>query len=53
VTQSFTEADGGTSGTLTIVDGNQQASLSLAGAYTTSNFTLAADLTGGTLVKFA
>jgi autotransporter passenger strand-loop-strand repeat protein len=41
-----------TGGTLSVIDGTKQASLSLAGHYTTGSFTLASDGAGGTLVKF-
>ena len=51
VTNLFTAAPGGLGGTLTVVDGSQQASLTLAGAYNSSDFTLAAG-TSGTLIKF-
>ena len=50
-TRSFTQATG--SGTLTGSSGGKTAALSLLGSYTTSNFTLADDHAGGTLVKFA
>ena len=49
-TSSFAEAANNTSGTLTVVDGGIQAQLTLAGSYVTSNFTLATDSAGGTLV---
>jgi hypothetical protein len=41
------------SGTLTVTDGNQHASLSLSGPYSTSNFALASDGAHGTLITFA
>jgi autotransporter passenger strand-loop-strand repeat protein len=49
-TVSWTEAAGNTSGTLTITDGAQVASLTLLGDYVTSNFTLASDAQSGTYV---
>ncbi len=51
-TLSFTEAAGKTSGTLSVVHGTAQANLTFAGSYTTSNFSLAGDGAGGTLVKY-
>ncbi len=50
-TRSFTEAGGGTSGTLTVTDGGKVAHLSLLGSYVTSDFALSTDGAGGTLVK--
>jgi hypothetical protein len=52
-TQSFTEAPSHTSGTLSVINGASQAHLTLLGSYVTSNFALANDGAGGTLVKFA
>jgi len=52
-TRSFFEAPSHTSGTLSVVTGALQANLTLHGSYVTSNFTLANDGAGGTLVKFA
>jgi autotransporter passenger strand-loop-strand repeat protein len=52
-TPSFTEAASHTSGTLSVINGVSQAHLTLLGSYVTSNFGLANDGTGGTLVKFA
>ncbi len=49
-TVSFTEAAGATSGTLAVSDGTETANITLAGQYTTGNFTLASDGSGGTLV---
>ena len=49
-TRNFTEAISNTSGTLTVSDGTHTASLTLLGQYTTSQFNLAGDLHGGTLV---
>jgi hypothetical protein len=51
-TWSFTEAASLTSGTLSVVDGVQSASLSLLGNYVTSDFALSNDKHGGTFVKF-
>jgi hypothetical protein len=39
-------------GTLSVIDGTKQATLSMAGHYTSSSFALANDGMGGTLVKF-
>ena len=47
---TFTEPAALTSGTLTIVDGTQQAHLTVLGNFTTSAFTLANDGTGGTFI---
>ena len=52
-TRSFTEAPSHTCGTLSVINGASQAHLTLLGSYVTSNFALANDGTGGTLVKFA
>ena len=52
-TQSFTEAPSHTSGTLSVVNGGNQAHLTLLGSYATSDFALSSDGAGGTLVKFA
>ena len=41
------------SGTLTVTNGGNHENLLFAGSYTTSNFALSNDGTGGTLVKFA
>jgi autotransporter passenger strand-loop-strand repeat protein len=52
---SFTEAAGGGSGTLTVSDGLHTASLVMlqyAAAFTSSNFVLASDGHGGTMVDF-
>jgi autotransporter passenger strand-loop-strand repeat protein len=52
---SFTEAAGGGSGTLTVTDGLHTASLVMAqyaAAFTASNFVLASDGHGGTMVEF-
>ncbi len=40
------------SGTLTITNGASHASLTLVGAYVTSNFALSSDGVAGTLIKF-
>jgi autotransporter passenger strand-loop-strand repeat protein/YD repeat-containing protein len=47
---SFTEAKDNLSGTLTVTDGAHTAELTLLGQYTTSQFTLASDSNGGTLI---
>ena len=52
-TQTYTEAASHTSGTLSVVNGGNQANLTLLGSYVTSNFALSNDGAGGTLVKFA
>jgi autotransporter passenger strand-loop-strand repeat protein len=49
-TRSFVEAASHTSGTLTVSDGAHTVHLKLLGIYTTSNFKLATDGHGGTLV---
>jgi autotransporter passenger strand-loop-strand repeat protein len=52
---SFTEATNGASGTLTVTDGLHTASLVMlqyAAAFTSSNFVLASDGHGGTIVDF-
>jgi len=49
-TVSWTEAGGGTSGTLTVTDGAKTASLTLLGSYVTSNFSLSDDGIGGSFV---
>ncbi|MGC2414835.1 MAG: AIDA repeat-containing protein, partial [Stellaceae bacterium] len=48
--RKFVEASGNTSGTLTVTDGTHTVHLTLLGSYTTSNFKLASDGKGGTLV---
>ena len=52
-TRSFTEAASHTSGTLSVVNGGNQAHLTLLGSYVTGNFALSNDGAGGTLVKFS
>ena len=52
-TRSFTEAASNTSGTLSVVDGAKNASLTLLGSYVTSNFALSSDGGAGTFVKFS
>jgi autotransporter passenger strand-loop-strand repeat protein len=47
---SFTEASNNLSGTLTVTDGTQIASLTLLGQYSTANFKLASDGSGGTII---
>jgi autotransporter passenger strand-loop-strand repeat protein len=47
---SFTEDSNDPSGTLTVTDGAHTAELTLLGQYTTSQFTLASDGHGGTLI---
>ncbi len=49
-TKSFTEAASHTSGTLTVTSGTHTVHLTLLGVYSTSNFNLATDNHGGTLV---
>lgn len=49
-TASWTQAQGGVSGTLTVTDGADSIHLTLAGAYATSNFVLSDDGHGGTFV---
>ena len=49
-TRAFSPAVG--SGTLTVVDGLQQAQLTLIGSYVTSNFTLTTDTSGETVIKY-
>jgi len=49
-TVSWVEAGGGTSGTLTVVDGAKTATLTLLGSYVTSDFSLSNDGIGGTFV---
>jgi autotransporter passenger strand-loop-strand repeat protein len=49
-TRSFVEAASKTSGTLTVTSGTHAVKLTLLGVYTTSNFKLANDTHGGTLV---
>ena len=49
-TVSFTEAAGSTSGTLSVTNGARTAKLTLLGSYVTSQFHLAGDGHGGTLV---
>jgi hypothetical protein len=53
MTSSFVEAPSLTSGTLTVTNGGQSASLVLSGSYTTSDFVLSSDLASGTYVKLA
>lgn len=48
---SFTEAASLTSGTLTVIDGPQQAQLTLLGTYSTGNFALSNDGNSGILIK--
>ena len=50
-TLSFTEAASLASGTLSVVDGGLSAQLTLLGSYVTSDFALADDNRGGTLVS--
>jgi hypothetical protein len=47
---TFAEAATKTSGTLTVVDGTQQASLTLLGNYTQDTFSLMTDNQGGSFV---
>jgi hypothetical protein len=49
-TRNFVEAGGNQSGTLTVSDGTNVATLTLLGQYVTANFHLATDGHGGTLV---
>lgn len=49
-TVSWTQFQGGLSGTLTVTDGAALAHLTLTGAYATSNFVLSDDGHGGTFV---
>jgi hypothetical protein len=49
---AFVEAAGGLSGTLTLSSGGKTESLSLVGAYATSNFALSTDKHGGTFVSW-
>ena len=49
-TVTWTQAGGGTSGTLTVNDGAKTASLTLLGNYVTSDFQLSDDNIGGTYV---
>ncbi len=51
-TRSFAENSGNTGGTLSVVDGNKTATLSLLGSYATGDFALSTDSHGGTFVKF-
>jgi autotransporter passenger strand-loop-strand repeat protein len=51
-TCGFASAANKTSGTLTVNNGSATVHLNLVGGYTTSNFTLASDNAGGTLVNF-
>jgi autotransporter passenger strand-loop-strand repeat protein len=48
---TFTEAASNLSGTLTVTSGSETANLTLLGVYSTANFTLSSDGSGGTLVK--
>jgi autotransporter passenger strand-loop-strand repeat protein len=48
---SFTEAAGGTSGTLTVTDGSHTANIALLGQYTAASFTKASDGNGGTTIS--
>jgi autotransporter passenger strand-loop-strand repeat protein len=50
-TLSFAEASNNQSGTLTVSDGVHTTHLTLAGQYTTSRFTMAADGQGGSLIS--
>jgi autotransporter passenger strand-loop-strand repeat protein len=47
---SFTEANNGTSGTLTVMDGTHTANITLLGSYTPSQFSVSSDGNGGTAV---
>jgi autotransporter passenger strand-loop-strand repeat protein len=47
---SFTEAAGGTSGTLTVTDGVHTANITLLGQYMAGQFTSTSDAHGGTLI---
>ena len=47
---AFTEAAGGTSGTLNVTDGAHTANLTLLGQYSTANFSIASDGHGGTII---
>ena len=49
-TETLSWTQSGTSGTLTVSDGAEVASLTLIGIYATSNFNLANDAHGGTFV---
>jgi acyl-CoA hydrolase len=49
---TFVEAAGGHSGTLTLSSGGVSESLTLLGAYATSNFRLSSDTHGGTLLTW-
>ncbi len=49
-TKSFKEAAGNTSGTLTLTDGTHTVHLTLLGVYSSTNFKLAIDGKGGTLI---
>jgi VCBS repeat-containing protein/autotransporter passenger strand-loop-strand repeat protein len=49
----FSEANNGTSGTLTLTDGATSQKLTLLGAYVTSNFYVTSDSSGGTIMKFS
>ena len=48
--ETFTEASNNLSGTLTVANGSQTASLTLLGQYSTANFHLSSDTAGGTII---
>jgi hypothetical protein len=48
--ETFTQASGGTSGTLTLSGSSGQASVTLLGGYATSSFIVSSDGAGGTFV---
>ena len=51
-TATYTANEAGTGGTLSVSDGVHTANIALLGQYAPSDFEVAADATGGTLIKY-